>query len=130
MRPRTLEEFAEELRRKGDFYEMEFADEILMLVDIETEVAEPYSDLCADIELYAADYSNPTDAIKALEWVGDRSNLLKELEELLAAEGYADCDPDDALRNIFEKLDSLESTLNDLQALIDAQPNGKLTYDL
>lgn len=69
-------------------------------------------------------------AWRAVEWLGDRSNLLEEIEKQLAEEGYSDCDPDDAIRNIFEKLNSAESTLEELQAIVDVQPNGKLTYDL
>jgi hypothetical protein len=110
MRPHTLEEFAQELRRKGDFREVEFADEILALVDIEAEVAEPYSDLCADLERYAKDFSNPDDAAKALEWVGDRSNLLAQIEEQLKEAGLdvgangLPIDADDAVKDLIAAL--------------------------
>jgi hypothetical protein len=101
MKPLNLQEFAEELRRKGDWREADFADEILALLDIEEEVAEPYSTLCHDIEHYAKDYSNPDDAEKALEWVGDRSNLLGEIEELLKASGRTG-DVDDEIKKLIE----------------------------
>lgn len=101
MRPLNLKEFAEELRRKGDYREVDFADEILALIDIEEEVAEPYSTLCHDIEHYAEKFSNPDDAEKALEWVGDRSNLLAEIEELLKTSGRTG-DVDDEIKKLIE----------------------------
>jgi hypothetical protein len=87
VKPHNLEEFAQELRRKGDFREVEFADEIVALLDIEAEVAEPYSELCVDIAHYAKDFSQRDDPAKALEWIGDRSNLLAEIEEQLSEAG-------------------------------------------
>jgi hypothetical protein len=101
MRPLNLKEFAEDMRRKGDIRDTDLADEILALIDIEEEVAEPYSTLCHDIEHYAKDYSNPDDAEKALEWVGDRSNLLAEIEELLKASGRTG-DVDDEIKRLIE----------------------------
>jgi hypothetical protein len=87
--PAHLKEFAEDMRRKGDIRDTDFADEILALLDIEADVAEPYSDLCFDIENYAKDFSNRDDAPKALEWLGDRSNMLAEIEKHLAEAGHA-----------------------------------------
>lgn len=110
MKPYTLEEFAEELRRKGDYREFEFANDILALLDIEEEVAEPYSTLCHDIEHYAENFSNPDDAEKALEWVGDRSNLLAEIEELLKASGRTG-DVDDEIKKLIENAPAMEYDL-------------------
>lgn len=85
MTPLTLREFADNLRMSGDWREAEFADEILTLIDIEEEVSEPYGTLCDDLEHYAPEHrGNPA---KALEWVGDRSNLLAEIEEQLKEAG-------------------------------------------
>lgn len=139
MKALTLEEFAEELRRKGDFREVEFADEILQLLDIEEECAEPYGNLCSDIEHYAKDFSNPTDAAKALEWVGDRSNLLKEIEEELDKDGRTG-DTDDQVKALLETVAKLRDILgleegtdedieNAVQALVDRAP-AAMEYDL
>lgn len=87
MKALTLEEFAQDMRRGGDIRQADMADEILALIDIEEDCAEPYSDLCADIAHYAKEFSNPDDAAKALEWIGDRSDLLKEIEDALTENG-------------------------------------------
>lgn len=83
MQPLTLEEFAQQLRVSGDYREMEFADEILMLLDIEADVAEPYSDLCADIE-HTAPAGLKDNHLKALERLNDRSGMLEEIEKQLS----------------------------------------------
>jgi len=86
MRALSLEEFAQDMRRKGDIRQADMADEILALLDLEEEVAEPYSNLCADLEHYApAELAEKPE--KACEWLGDRSNLLKEIEEHLKEAG-------------------------------------------
>jgi hypothetical protein len=105
MKPLNLQEFAEELRRKGDYREVEFADEILALIDIERDVAEPYSDLCYDIEQHAKNggYSNPDDALKSVEWLGDRSNMLANVEKLLE-EAKRPGDVDDVIKAMLEEL--------------------------
>lgn len=110
MTPLTLEEFAQELRRKGNWREAEFADEILALLDIEEEVAEPYGNLCADIENYAKDFSNPDDAAKALEWIGDRSNLLADVEKQIK-DANREGDVDDVVRELLGTLDHAEEIL-------------------
>lgn len=141
MIPHTLEEFAQELRLKGDYRETDFADEILSLLDIEEECAEPYGNLCSDIEHYAKDFSNPDDAAKALEWIGDRSNLLKEIEEELDKDGRTG-DTDDQVKAMLETLAKIReiigapdtATDEDLeiavQELVDAVPAKEMTYDL
>lgn len=114
MKPLNLEEFAEELRRKGDWREADFADDILALVDIEAEVAEPYGELRSEIEHYAKDggFSNPDDALKAAEWLGDRSNLLQEIEEELTKAGHKG-DADDVVK-------AMIGTLADAEAILEA----------
>jgi hypothetical protein len=111
------------------------------LLDIEEEVAEPYSTLCDDLEHYAKDFSNPDDAEKALEWLGDRSNLLKEIEEELDKDGRTG-DTDDQVKALLETLAKIreiagvpdtatdEDVENAIQALVDAAPTKELTYDL
>lgn len=114
MRPHTLKEFAENLRITGDYREVEFATEILDLLDLEADVAEPYSTLCYDIEQYAKDFSNPDDASKALEWLGDRSNLLAEIEEKLRDADRAPTgtsDTADAVREMISTLGEAEDIL-------------------
>lgn len=110
MKPLTLQEFAEDMRRGGDIRQADMADEILALIDIEAEVAEPYSTLCCDIEHYAKDYSNPDDAVKALEWIGDRSNLLAEIEKQFE-EADRKGDVDDAVKAALGELGEIRDIL-------------------
>lgn len=83
MKPLDLREFAEDMRRRGDIRDADLADEILALIDIEEEVAEPYSTLCLDISFLVpkALEDNPA---KSVDWLGDRSNLLTDIEQQLA----------------------------------------------
>lgn len=114
MKPLNLEEFAEELRLKGDSREIDFADMILQLLDIEKDVAEPYWNLCDDIEHYAKDFTHPTDAAKALEWIGDRSDLLKEIEDALkdgGREPEGTADTADAVRELLGTMTQAEALL-------------------
>lgn len=142
MRPLNLQEFAEDMRRKGDIRDADLADEILALIDIEQDVAEPYSTLCCDIEHYAKDFSNPDDAAKALEWIGDRSNLLKEIEEELDKDGRTG-DTDDQVKALLETLAKIRDIIgvpdtatdedieNAIQALVDRAPAAPaMEYDL
>jgi hypothetical protein len=111
MRPLNLQEFAEDMRRKGDIRDADMADEILALLDIEAEVAEPYSDLCADLE-NCAPKGLAEQPAKALEWVIDRSNLLLEIEGHLK-EAKRDGDPDDAVKELL-------GTMADAEAILEA----------
>ena len=140
MRPLTLEEFAQQLRIKGDYRETEFADEILLLIDIEEEVAEPYSDLTAEVEHQVKDAPPMDTPLKAVEWLANRSNMLAGIEkhfEKVDMKG----DVDDLTRQVLDELGNIETimeehggwTEGDLQealfALIErAAP--KLEYDL
>lgn len=139
MRPLNLQEFAEELRRKGDPREAEFATEILDLLQVEEECAEPFSDLCYDIAHYAKGYDHAEIAPKALEWIGDRSNLLKQIEEELDKDGRSG-DVDDQVKQLIETVASIrnilsleEGTDEDLeiaiQGLMDREPKT-VEYDL
>jgi type I restriction-modification system DNA methylase subunit len=135
MRPQSLQEFAQELRRGGDIRQADMADEILALIDIEEEIAEPYGNLCSDIEHYAK--SNPDDAAKALEWLGDRSNLLKEIEEELAEDGRTG-DTDDVVRELLGEIDDIKMALKMhgfeldefFEAITKPEASLKVEYDL
>jgi hypothetical protein len=111
LRALTLKEFAEDMRRKGDIREADLADEILALIDIEEEVAEPYSTLCDDLNIHA-----PTELKdkpeKALEWLGDRSNLLADIEEELKQAGR-EGDADDAVKEMIDTLADAEKILEE-----------------
>jgi hypothetical protein len=137
MRLQSLQEFAQELRRGGDIRQADMADEILALIDIEEEIAEPYGNLCSDIEHYAKGFSNPDDAAKALEWLGDRSNLLKEIEEELAEDGRTG-DTDDQIKAMLETLAFIRNIIGapdtatdeDLETAIQALVDRPTEYDL
>lgn len=140
MRPLTLEEFAQQLRIKGDYRETEFADEILMLIDIEEEVAEPFSNLCGDLDHYVP--ANPGKPDKQLEWLGDRSALLSGIQDELAQSDRTG-DVDDIVKEMIAELDGVEAIMREhggwtegelsdaIFALIDrAEKAPKLEYDL
>lgn len=139
MKPHTLKEFAENLRITGDWREVEFATEILNLLDLEEEVAEPYSDLCADIE-HTAPAGLKDNHLKALERLNDRSAMLEEIEKHLS-EADRKGDADDAVKELIGTLadaeDILEAAgwpgggdfLEGMQALAD-RPAPAMEYDL
>lgn len=105
MTPYNLKEFAEQLRLEGN----DFGNEILDLLDLEEEVAEPYGTLCDDLRHYAPDDLKEKPE-KALEWLGDRSHLLAEIEEQLREAGH-DGDVDDVIKEIIGTLDQAEDIL-------------------
>lgn len=111
MKPFTLQEFAENLRVSGNWREADFADEILALIDIEADIAEPYSNLIVDLEIYAPTELNGKPE-KAMEWLGDRSNMLTEIEELLIERGWnGEGDFLDAVRDMTSPIDRMEYDL-------------------
>lgn len=111
MRPDTLKEFAQLLRVRGDFREVEFADEILELVELEEEVAEPYSELCDDLNHHAPEGLKDKPA-KALEWLGDRSALLVEIEEQFQ-KASREGDADDIVREVLDELNNVETIMRE-----------------
>jgi hypothetical protein len=139
VRPLNLKEFAEDMRRKGDIRDADLADEILALVDIEEEVAEPYSNLCDDLAHYAPEGLKENPA-KAVEWLGDRSHELDEIRELFSEEELSETSIPEAMRERIDALANFETimrehggwTEGDLQdglfALIERA--GKLSNDL
>jgi hypothetical protein len=137
MPAQNLKEFAENLRVRGDWRETEFAAEILALLDLEAEVAEPYSTLCDAIEHYASEFSSPDDAAKALERLGDRSNLLKEIEEELDKDGRTG-DTDDVVRELLGEIDDIKMALKMhgfeldefFEAITKPEASLKVEYDL
>jgi predicted CopG family antitoxin len=110
MKPHTLEEFAQELRLKGDYREADFADEILALLDIEEEVAEPYSNLCDDLN-NAAPKGLEDKPEKQMEWVIDRSNELDEIYELFSKEKLGEQGVVDAIREMVETTAQAEALI-------------------
>lgn len=138
-RPLDLREFAENLRCQGDIRQADLADEILALIDIEADVAEPFSNLCDDIASYVPDALKEKPS-RGVEWLGDRSNELKEIEAELDKDGRTG-DTDDQVKSMLETLENIRIALGlpdtatdeDLetavQALVDAAP-AKLEYDL
>lgn len=104
MRPLNLKEFAQQLRTEGH----PFADEILDLIDIEEEVAEPYSELCADLDHYVP--ANPGKPDKQLEWLGDRSALLSEIQDELAKDDRTG-DVDDIVKGMIADLTNVAEIL-------------------
>lgn len=137
MRPLDLREFAEQLQREG----CEWADEILQLLALEEDVAEPYSDLCAELEDHAPPHlKNVTNGpTRTVEWLADRSNMLGEIEEELKKadrEGNADAAVKELLGTMEHAEDILEAAgwpgggdfINGIQALAD-RPEP-LEYDL
>jgi hypothetical protein len=113
MRSQSLEEFAEDMRRKGDIRDADLADDILALIDIETEVAEPYSDLCDELNWDVPEGLKDKPE-KALEYLRDRSNMLADIEKLIAESDALPKtgpnglpikrDTDDAIRELLEAL--------------------------
>jgi hypothetical protein len=134
MRPQSLQEFAQELRRGGDIRQADMADEILALIDIEEEIAEPYGNLCSDIEHYCPNNETPQ---RALEWLGDRSNLLKEIEEELDKDGRTG-DTDDVVRELLGEIDDIKMALKMhgfeldefFEAITKPEASLKVEYDL
>lgn len=107
MRPLTLEEFAQALRMEGN----EFADEILDLCHLEEDVADPYGEFCDDLAHYAPEHrGNPS---KALEWLGDRSQMLAEIETHLENSSIGPGDADDLVKQTLDELGSVEEIMRE-----------------
>lgn len=113
MKALTLEEFATNLRVRGDWRESDFGTEILELIDMRETVEEPYYTLCDDVAHYApADLKENTP--RALEWLGDRSGLLEEIERQFTDAGRepeGTEDVGDVVRGLLEDLAEAEAIL-------------------
>ena len=146
VKPFDLKEFAENLRVSGAGREAEFATEILDLLDLEEEVPEPYSTLCDDLEWKAPEALKGKPE-KIVEWLGDRSDLLEEIEKELTEAGRepeGTNDTADAVKELLETMEQAEAILETagwpgdgdfidaLQALADraAKAPPEMEYDL
>lgn len=126
MKIRTLREFAQNLYHTGTTQDMEFAKEIMSLIDFEENSR--HDEICEDLEKYAKGIGEP---IKQVEWLGDRSNLLADIEQTLENFGHKPTGTDDshdAVTKICEALDFLQSEIDALNTP-DEKPAG-LEYDL
>lgn len=108
--PRDLQEFAERLRTHGTSREADFGNEILEYVVLD-DVVNFHYELCESLEQYAPDI--PGDAARQAEWLGDRSNLLGEIEKELE-EAKRKGDVDDEIKDML-------ATLEDVRLILDAQ---------
>lgn len=78
MKPLDAYEFAQQLRLSDDSAVADYADKFLTALDFYN--SGNYEELCRDVEHYTKESGE--DAIKRrIEWLGDRSHLLDELEE-------------------------------------------------
>lgn len=114
MRADNLKEFAQALRVGADNRQADFGTEILDLLDLEEAIAQPYYDLCDDIEYRAPDHLKG-DAVnkhaRIVEWLRDRSDLLAEIECHFKEADLAG-DVDDLVRQLLaERPDPLEYDL-------------------
>lgn len=115
MKPLNLREFAEALAL-GD--NREFAQEILDNLDfLETYPKDQIDD---DLLHYTSKCGDCTsvDPLKQIEWLGDRSNLLGEIKDILD-KNKLEGDPDDVVRDLAE---------NDLalRGLLGLDPDGDI----
>lgn len=110
MTSHTLKEFAQQLRLTGNYREVEFADEILTLIDLEIDVAEPYWELVADVE-HLAPNGMKDKPRKGVEWLGDRSNMLAEIEAALVERISEPRDADDEVKSLIGILSEAEDIL-------------------
>ncbi len=110
MEPLTLLEFAQNLRVNGTWREAEFADEILTLIDLETDVAEPYWELVGDLEHSAPQDRKSETPARLLERLNDRSGMLDEIEKAISDAGLdvgangLPIDADDAVKDLIANL--------------------------
>lgn len=99
MRPLNAREFAEQLRLEG----CEFADEILELCDLndDDDADDLYFKLVDDLDYYAPALRG--DPQEQLEWLGDRSNLLVDIENQLKQAGLTG-NADNMIRQLLAEL--------------------------
>lgn len=103
MKIRTLTDLAHHMYNTGTPQEMELAKEILVLIDDQKEL-ESLREICEDLERYAKGVGDPA---RQVEWLGDRSDMLAEIEEALTLAGYP-CtgftSADDQVKALIEQL--------------------------
>lgn len=119
----SLKEFAHNLYNTGNTQEMEFAKEILGNLDFVENSR--HDEICEDLDTYAKGRGEP---IKQVEWLGDRSNLLEEIEDHLTNAGYVAKGTDDTA----DEINKLIDLVLDMQAALVVEETGKpaLEYDL
>lgn len=97
-------EFAQYLRMEGN----EWADEIINALEFEQNSR--HSEIVDDIRYHAPDHLKE-DTVRSVEWLGDRSNLLDELQDTLDKNGFEGVDIDDALEELLKRPKPLEYDL-------------------
>lgn len=103
-------EFAENMRLSGDIRTADLADEILVALDSEPLV-EQLESLIGDISHYVPDVLKE-EPERAVEWLGDRSQELDEIYELMREHGgWVEGDLDDALKALIERASKIENDL-------------------
>lgn len=102
MRPLNAREFAEQLRLEGH----PFADEVMDALDSEATV-DAYNELTDDLDHYAKSKGTPA---RQLEWIGDRSKLLAEIETALGDANRVR-DVDDEIKDMLTTLEQAEALL-------------------
>lgn len=128
MKPLDLREYAMKLYNQGNSAEMELAKEILDLIIFEENSR--FDEICESLDDYAKGWD---DRVKQVEHLGDRSNLLAEIEQTLAAAGYAPTGTDDAndvIVRLVECAEFLQSEIDALNAPDVVPAVAGLEYDL
>ncbi len=118
MKIRTLTDLAHRMYNTGTPQEMELAKEILVLIDDQREL-ESLREICEDLEKRAKGVGDPA---RQVEWLGDRSDMLAEIEESLTDAKILPNGTDDAADAVKRILGMLE---------VDAHTDAVgLEYDL
>lgn len=106
----NLRDFAEKLYVSGTAQEMQIANDILFYIDF--DMTESYHELCEEIDYYLKDGPPLKEYGAKVEYLGDRSNLLQEIEdeidsdytERLKMAGIEATDVDDIIRALLDRL--------------------------
>jgi len=120
MKIRTLTDLAHHMYNTGTPHEMELAKEILVLIDDQKEL-ENLREICEDLEKRAKGVGDPA---RQIEWLGDRSDMLAEIEESLTDAKILPNGTDDAADAV-KRLIRLAETVAELASRPD-----ELEYDL
>lgn len=124
MKIHSLTEFAHNLYNTGTPRDMEFAKEILILIDFEQNSR--HDEICEDLEKYAKGQGDP---LRQVEWLGDRSNMLAEIEEALTEAKILPDGTDDAADAVKKIIELLDLWPKAMHAAMDGAPSP-LKYDL